>query len=194
MQKLLDVLEDLDDVQDVFHNAEIALNESPHHRRRRPRARAGLEAGAVAQACSGLCGAGQRRHGAGRRLHNVAITDHDALAIGPGREDRADRGRPRGAAGRGVVDDLPRARAAHLRPDQGRRAAGELQGLRQGVHEAPRHPHRGYDTFTDAAAAHAYVDKRGAPIVVKADGLAAGKGVVVAMTLAEAHEAIDFML
>ena len=43
-------------------------------------------------------------------------------------------------------------------------------------------------------AAHAYVDRKGAPIVVKADGLAAGKGVVVAMTVAEAHEAIDFML
>ena len=51
-----------------------------------------------------------------------------------------------------------------------------------------------YDTFTDAALAHAYVDKMGAPIVVKADGLAAGKGVVVAMTAAQAHEAIDFML
>ena len=51
-----------------------------------------------------------------------------------------------------------------------------------------------YEAFTDAAAAHAYVDAKGAPIVVKADGLAAGKGVVVAMTAAEAHEAIDFML
>jgi len=51
-----------------------------------------------------------------------------------------------------------------------------------------------YETFTDAAKAHAYVDKMGAPIVVKADGLAAGKGVVVAMTAEEAHEAIDFML
>ncbi len=49
-------------------------------------------------------------------------------------------------------------------------------------------------TFTDAAAAHAYVDEQGAPIVIKADGLAAGKGVVVAMTLAEAHAAIDDML
>jgi phosphoribosylamine--glycine ligase len=51
-----------------------------------------------------------------------------------------------------------------------------------------------YETFTDAAQAHAYVDRKGAPIVVKADGLAAGKGVVVATTAAEAHEAIDFML
>jgi phosphoribosylamine---glycine ligase len=51
-----------------------------------------------------------------------------------------------------------------------------------------------YATFTDAAAAHAHVEQHGAPIVIKADGLAAGKGVVVAMTLAEAHAAIDDML
>jgi phosphoribosylamine--glycine ligase len=49
-------------------------------------------------------------------------------------------------------------------------------------------------TFTDAAAAHAYLDAQGAPIVVKADGLAAGKGVVVAMTLDEAHAAVTDML
>jgi phosphoribosylamine---glycine ligase len=49
-------------------------------------------------------------------------------------------------------------------------------------------------TFSDAAAARAYVSERGAPIVVKADGLAAGKGVVVATTVAEAHAAIDAML
>ena len=55
-------------------------------------------------------------------------------------------------------------------------------------------PTADYETFTDAAAAHAYVDKKGAPIVIKADGLAAGKGVVVAMSLQEAHEAIDSML
>ncbi|MDO6388215.1 phosphoribosylamine--glycine ligase [Uliginosibacterium sp. 31-12] len=51
-----------------------------------------------------------------------------------------------------------------------------------------------YQTFSDAALAHAYVDREGAPIVIKADGLAAGKGVVVAMSLQEAHEAIDMML
>ncbi|WP_042301890.1 phosphoribosylamine--glycine ligase [Paraburkholderia kururiensis] len=51
-----------------------------------------------------------------------------------------------------------------------------------------------YETFSDAAAAHAYVDAKGAPIVIKADGLAAGKGVVVAMSADEAHAAIDMML
>lgn len=55
-------------------------------------------------------------------------------------------------------------------------------------------PTADYETFTDQALAHAYIDQKGAPIVVKADGLAAGKGVVVAMTAAEAHEAVDFML
>lgn len=55
-------------------------------------------------------------------------------------------------------------------------------------------PTAGYATFSDAQAAHAYVERQGAPIVIKADGLAAGKGVVVAMDAAEAHEAIDRML
>lgn len=51
-----------------------------------------------------------------------------------------------------------------------------------------------YQTFSDLAAAHNYINAKGAPIVIKADGLAAGKGVVVAMTLEEAHAAIDMML
>lgn len=51
-----------------------------------------------------------------------------------------------------------------------------------------------YETFTDAENAHDYVRRKGAPIVIKADGLAAGKGVVVAMTEEDAHEAVDFML
>jgi len=55
-------------------------------------------------------------------------------------------------------------------------------------------PTAAFGTFTDAAEAHAYVDQQGAPIVIKADGLAAGKGVVVAMQLEEAHAAIDEML
>ena len=55
-------------------------------------------------------------------------------------------------------------------------------------------PTAAYATFTDATLAHDYVSKQGAPIVIKADGLAAGKGVVVAMEEAEAHAAIDAML
>ncbi|MDQ2141080.1 phosphoribosylamine--glycine ligase [Alcaligenaceae bacterium B3P038] len=55
-------------------------------------------------------------------------------------------------------------------------------------------PTAAYGTFTDPQAAHAYIDAQGAPIVVKADGLAAGKGVVVATSLEEAHAAVDAML
>jgi len=55
-------------------------------------------------------------------------------------------------------------------------------------------PTAAYRTFSDVKEAHAYIDAQGAPIVIKADGLAAGKGVVVAMTLQEAHDAADLML
>jgi phosphoribosylamine--glycine ligase len=55
-------------------------------------------------------------------------------------------------------------------------------------------PTGAYRTFTDAAAAHAYIEQQGAPIVVKADGLAAGKGVVVAASADEAHRAVDALL
>jgi phosphoribosylamine--glycine ligase len=57
-----------------------------------------------------------------------------------------------------------------------------------------RIPTAEYQTFSDLKAAHKYIDHKGAPIVIKADGLAAGKGVVVAMTLEEAHAAVDMML
>ena len=55
-------------------------------------------------------------------------------------------------------------------------------------------PTADYETFTDAETAHAYITRKGAPIVIKADGLAAGKGVIVAMTEQEAHQAVDEML
>ena len=55
-------------------------------------------------------------------------------------------------------------------------------------------PTADYQTFSNALEAHAYIDVKGAPIVIKADGLAAGKGVVVAMSLEEAHAAVDMML
>ena len=55
-------------------------------------------------------------------------------------------------------------------------------------------PTADYQTFSNANEAHAYIEQKGAPIVIKADGLAAGKGVVVAMSLPEAHTAVDMML
>ena len=94
----------------------------------------------------------------------------------------------------GVVDAF---RAAGLRVFGPTQAAAQLESSKAFSKAfMKRHgiPTAAYETFTDAAQAHAYVDRQGAPIVIKADGLAAGKGVVVAMSLAEAHEAIDFML
>ncbi len=129
-------------------------------------------------------------------LTNVALTDDRRRWSRSRRASgRADGRRARSAARRGRRRRVPRRGPHDLRPDARGGAARKLEGLRQGVHGAARHPDRAsIATFTDAAAAHAYVDARGAPIVVKADGLAAGKGVVVAMTREEAHAAIDAML
>jgi len=94
----------------------------------------------------------------------------------------------------GVVDEF---RAHGLRIFGPTRAAAQLESSKafsKAFMQRHAIPTAEFETFTDPVAAHAYVDRKGAPIVVKADGLAAGKGVVVAMTLAEAHEAIDFML
>ncbi|MBR6001192.1 MAG: phosphoribosylamine--glycine ligase, partial [Oxalobacter sp.] len=55
-------------------------------------------------------------------------------------------------------------------------------------------PTADYQTFTDPDAAHRYIEEKGAPIVIKADGLAAGKGVIVATSLEQAHEAVNMML
>ena len=94
----------------------------------------------------------------------------------------------------GVVDAF---RAEGLRIFGPTRAAAQLESSK-GFAKAfmTRHdiPTAAYESFTDANAAHDFVELNGAPIVIKADGLAAGKGVVVAMTLAEAHAAIDMML
>ncbi|MGE3345964.1 MAG: phosphoribosylamine--glycine ligase [Ramlibacter sp.] len=129
------------------------------------------------------------------RLENIAITDVVALrewalaqkigltVVGP-----------EGPLAAGVVDEF---RAHGLRVFGPTKAAAQLESSKAFSKAfMKRHgiPTAEYDTFADPVAAHAYVDKMGAPIVVKADGLAAGKGVVVAMTAAEAHEAIDFML
>ena len=90
----------------------------------------------------------------------------------------------------GVVDEF---RAHGLRIFGPTRAAAQLESSKAFMR---RHgiPTADYDTFTDPALAHAFVDRLGAPIVIKADGLAAGKGVVVATSLQEAHDAVDFML
>ncbi|MDO5530638.1 phosphoribosylamine--glycine ligase [Sutterella sp.] len=94
----------------------------------------------------------------------------------------------------GVVDDFRAAGLGIFGPEK---AAAQLESSKDFAKAfMKRHgiPTADYETFTDPAAARAYVEKKGAPIVIKADGLAAGKGVVVAMTLKEATDAIDSML
>ena len=101
---------------------------------------------------------------------------------------------PEGPLAAGIVDVFTAAGLRIFGPTQ---AAARLESSKDFAKAfMARHgiPTAAYGTFTEAAAAHAFVTSRGAPIVVKADGLAAGKGVVVAMREEDAHAAIDAML
>ena len=129
------------------------------------------------------------------RLSNLALTDPSALA------DFAEAEKigltvvgPEAPLSAGVVD-LFRARGLRIfGPTQ---AAAQLESSKAFAKDFMRRhaiPTAQHAAFTDVAAAHAHIDQVGAPVVIKADGLAAGKGVVVAMSLAEAHQAVDFML
>jgi phosphoribosylamine---glycine ligase len=129
------------------------------------------------------------------RLKNVPLTDLAALADFAAAEKVAlTVVGPEAPLAAGVVD-LFRARGLRIfGPTQ---AAAQLESSKSFAKDfMQRHgiPTALYAAFTDAAAAHAHVDRHGAPIVVKADGLAAGKGVVVATTTDEAHAAIERML
>lgn len=128
-------------------------------------------------------------------LSNLAITDLVALADFAAHEKIVlTVVGPEAPLASGVVD-LFRSRG--LRIFGPTRGAAQLESSKAFAKDfMARHgiPTARYASFDDAQAAHAYVDAQGAPIVVKADGLAAGKGVVVAMTAGEAHAAIDFML
>jgi phosphoribosylamine--glycine ligase len=93
----------------------------------------------------------------------------------------------------GIVDDLNKAGFKAFGPT---RAAGQLESSKKftkALCRANQIPTAAYEHFSDAPAAKAYIRQLGAPIVVKADGLAAGKGVVVAMTVEEALAAVDMM-
>ncbi|MBN3797127.1 phosphoribosylamine--glycine ligase [Burkholderia sp. Ac-20392] len=129
------------------------------------------------------------------RLKNVDITALDELADFAEREGVAfTLVGPEAPLAAGIVN-LFRARG--LKVFGPTREAAQLESSKDFAKAfMKRHgiPTAEYETFSDVAAAHAYIDAKGAPIVVKADGLAAGKGVVVAMTLQEAHEAVDMML
>ncbi len=128
-------------------------------------------------------------------LQNLPITDLDELAEFVTREKIAFTVvGPEAPLAAGIVDHF---RSKSLKIFGPTRLAARLESSKDFAKAfMSRHgiPTARYQTFADAAQAHAYVDTEGAPIVIKADGLAAGKGVVVAQTLAEAHAAIDAML
>ena len=129
------------------------------------------------------------------RLVNVEITDPAALADFVVAEHIAlTLVGPEGPLAAGIVN-LFRARGLKIFGPT--REAAQLESSKDFAKAfMQRHgiPTATYQTFSDAAQAHAYIDANGAPIVIKADGLAAGKGVVVAMSLEEAHAAVDNML
>jgi phosphoribosylamine--glycine ligase len=128
-------------------------------------------------------------------LENVPITDLAQLAdFAAAEQVQLTVVGPEAPLAAGIVD-LFRGRG--LRIFGPTRAAAQLESSKDFAKRfLVRHgiPTAAYETFSDARAAHAYIDRQGAPIVVKADGLAAGKGVVVATTVAEAHAAVDSML
>jgi len=130
-----------------------------------------------------------------KRLDNIDITDVKALReFAQANSVELTVVGPETPLAAGVVDEF---RAHGMRIFGPTKAAAQLESSKafsKAFMKRHNIPTAEYETFTDAQAAHDYVNAKGAPIVVKADGLAAGKGVVVAMTAAEAHEAIDFML
>nr|WP_314270124.1 phosphoribosylamine--glycine ligase [uncultured Kingella sp.] len=129
------------------------------------------------------------------KLHNLALSAHSDLMDFCRRERIAfTLVGPEAPLAAGIVDDF---RAAGLPIFGPTRAAAQLESSKDFAKAFMwRHgiPTADYQTFENAEEAHEYVRRKGAPIVIKADGLAAGKGVVVAMNRDEAHDAIDHML
>nr|WP_314229634.1 phosphoribosylamine--glycine ligase [uncultured Kingella sp.] len=129
------------------------------------------------------------------KLRNLALTAHaDLIAFCQQESIAFTVVGPEAPLAAGIVDDF---RAAGLPIFGPTRAAAQLESSKDFAKAfMQRHgiPTAQYQTFANAQAAHDYVNQKGAPIVIKADGLAAGKGVIVAMTLNEAHAAIDDML
>ena len=130
-----------------------------------------------------------------KRLENIPITDVVALRewAKNAQIDITVVG-PEALLAAGVVDEF---RAHGLRIFGPTQAAAQLESSKAFSKDFMRRhgiPTARHETFTDATLAHRYVESQGVPIVVKADGLAAGKGVVVATSLEQAHQAIDDML
>ena len=129
------------------------------------------------------------------KLTNVNVSAHrDLMQLARDQDVAFTLVGPEAPLAAGIVDDF---RAAGLRIFGPTQYAAQLESSKdfaKAFMAKYNIPTAGYQTFSDAAKAHAYIDAKGAPIVIKADGLAAGKGVIVAMSDDEAHAAIDDML
>jgi phosphoribosylamine--glycine ligase len=93
----------------------------------------------------------------------------------------------------GIVDDLAAAGIKAFGPSKAAARLESSKGFTKDLCRDNAIPTAAYECFSDAGAAKAYIAANGAPIVIKADGLAAGKGVVVAMTIEDANAAVDMM-
>ena len=129
------------------------------------------------------------------QVRNIALTDiNELIAFAQTEKIAYTVVGPEAPLAAGIVDAF---QAAGLKIFGPIREAAQLESSKDYAKAfMVRHniPTASYATFTEPDAAHRYIDEQGAPIVIKADGLAAGKGVVVATSLEEAHEAIDNML
>ena len=128
-------------------------------------------------------------------VHNVTLSDNQQIV------DFIEKNEialtvvgPEAPLAAGVVDAVRAAGHRIFGPTQKAAQLESSKDFAKNFMVRHRIPTAKHATFTDAAQAHAYIDREGAPIVIKADGLAAGKGVVVAMDAAEAHAAVDMML
>ena len=128
-------------------------------------------------------------------VENIDITEHAGLiAFAQKAQIALTVVGPEAPLAAGIVDAFQAAGLKIFGPTQRAAQLESSKDFAKAFMQRHRIPTAAYRTFTDAEAAHKYVDERGAPIVIKADGLAAGKGVVVATGLKEAHAAIDMML
>ncbi|WP_301669470.1 phosphoribosylamine--glycine ligase [Neisseria benedictiae] len=129
------------------------------------------------------------------KLQNIALTAHQDLIEFCRKENITFTVvGPEAPLAAGIVDDFRAAGLKIFGPTQYAAQLESSKDFAKAFMAKYNIPTAQYQTFKNTDAAHDYVNQKGAPIVIKADGLAAGKGVIVAMTLDEAHAAIDDML
>ena len=130
-----------------------------------------------------------------KRLQNVPITDiHQLCVFAIEKNISLTVVGPEAPLATGVVDVFRDKGLRIFGPTQAAAQLESSKAFSKAFMQRHQIPTAEFETFTNADLAHQYIKAKGAPIVVKADGLAAGKGVVVAMTLEEAQAAVDFML